>query len=168
MQTQCACSIVHRMLAPLLALLVLVVGQACSQGPWAWIDPQPEHVVEVYAWQPGAQYPGSQFAGDVPYTLLISIWVMNTGTPQIGGDPFSKVEVDFGDGSGWLDLTRDAMEKWWAPPEDTYTDHMTPHQYTAPGEYDIRARVTFSDDGATVEDLAPHVHVSVLPAGTSS
>lgn len=81
-------------------------------------------------------------------------------------DVFTKVEVDFGDGSGWVDVTTDAKTKWFKGPEYWKPENKTQHTYTTPGEFSINARLTYWD-GEVVYARQDPIPVHVLPAGNA-
>lgn len=66
-----------------------------------------------------------------------------------------KAELNFGDGSGWLDKTVDQETKWYNPeaPSLHDPDFMTQHVYETPGTYTITGRLTYWD-GELVDVMA--------------
>jgi hypothetical protein len=87
--------------------------------------------------------------GSAPCT--IGAVIGGTNHPNfLGGSMYLQVQIDWGDGSGWVDVTADK------PSYDYYYDDgMDPngcsqHTYAEPGVYRIRSRATYWD-GQVVE-----------------
>jgi hypothetical protein len=102
----------------------------------------------------------SPISGPAPLVIRGALGVQSDST-DIGHDPFySKIEVDFGDGAGWTDVTAQ-LENYWQnglKPQDLIV-----HEYSAPGVFIIRARATYWD-GAVVYSESPYERtINVLP-----
>jgi hypothetical protein len=86
------------------------------------------------------------------------------------GDPggvdelVDKVELDWGDGSGYQDLTSDAIDKWWHGGEGTFPNDpnfLSLHTYDTPGEFTMTARVTFWDGEVKVDKPEDRIHITI-------
>lgn len=78
-------------------------------------------------------------------------------------DAVTKIEVDFGDGTGWFDITLEQFDHYAKKIE---LIDMTPHVYNVPGPYYINTRATYWD-GELVYSTGYLPYVTVLPAEES-
>jgi len=98
------------------------------------------------------------FAGTLPLQLAVEV------NAARGAVDFAKVrfvthiEVDFGDGSPAVECT-EIMYKWWNKEIDEIS--LPHHVYTIPGQFTIKAKVTYWD-GWTLDSLA-NITITVLP-----
>jgi hypothetical protein len=79
---------------------------------------------------------------------------------------FSKAELNFGDGTGWIDCTVDLHTLWFKEPTPLVgplTDWMTKHTYTAAGTFDITGRLTYADGEVIYTDPTDGSTVTVTP-----
>lgn len=77
-------------------------------------------------------------------------------------DSVIKLEVDFGDGGGWEDVTS-WFDDFFTPPYDTTTAGMIKHIYPAAGTYTPEARATFWDGEVVYwnSQSDPNQHITV-------
>jgi hypothetical protein len=66
----------------------------------------------------------------------------------------SKIEMDFGDNTGWLDVSQHYTQ-YWSSSNSTYDDSFIEHVFVSPGVYLIKARVTYKD-GQVLESPAQY------------
>lgn len=133
----------------LVACLTALV-QAC-QGDTseynASIDGQPLRAnfsrVQAYAPDDGPSL--TRVDGRIPCTVgAVGDWLPDParGAPLYGAE---KIEMNFGDGTGWQDVTGDAA-RWDHNPFDGLDPaRVTLHTYSHPGAYRISLRVTYYD-----------------------
>jgi hypothetical protein len=61
-----------------------------------------------------------------------------------------KLEINYGDGSGWRDVTADRA--FWDYSSDRDPARMTHYEYSLPGTFYVNSRVTFWDGEVVYED----------------
>jgi hypothetical protein len=68
----------------------------------------------------------------------------------------SKMEIDYGEGAGWQDVTA-AFYQWdWDYDDGVDLNHVARHTYAAPGMYMIRGRATYWDgEVVTLDESTP-------------
>jgi hypothetical protein len=87
------------------------------------------------------------------------------------GDVFTKAEIDWGDGSGFEDVTVDALAKWGRGPGGTDENHddaddpdfLSLHTYDTPGEYTISGRITYWDGAVVTDDESTRSRLRIEP-----
>jgi hypothetical protein len=82
-------------------------------------------------------------------------WSNDGGRSQ---DYISKVEVDYGEGAGWEDVTHAALFVW----DHTQADDQLRgfHTYESPGTYDFQARVTYTEGEQVIGLQSPRFIVT--------
>jgi hypothetical protein len=97
---------------------------------------------------------------------------VNFGISKIAGDPGStaelvlKAEVDWGDGSGFEDVTNDTHTKWYRGGEGSLPNDpnfLSLHTYAGTGDHTIIARVTYWDGEVVLDKPQDRVHVVITP-----
>lgn len=95
--------------------------------------------------------------GAAPLTIAAGM-SYGAGWNDVGraSDFMSRIEVDFGDGTGWTDLTSEMLTLFAeeGKSEKSIPPEAVSHTYTTPGEYEMRARITYKD-GEVVYSDAP-------------
>jgi hypothetical protein len=125
------------------AALFLVLVPACS-GELEQDWPNSLRQASVYV------NPSSN-TGAAPFEALVSVNVHghagDTGTAKYG----ENVEIDYGDGSGWADVTTEVLAILFARDNGTAipVSERFSHTYTDPGDYILRVRVTWQDNDVT-------------------
>lgn len=98
---------------------------------------------------------GAEVTGPAPLQLLAE---PNYGLGERDDDSredITKVEVNFGDGGGWSDVTADAQAMWSGEPVD-WLNSTLEHTYTEPGDHIIIARLTFWDGEVVYSNIDEH------------
>jgi hypothetical protein len=93
--------------------------------------------------------------GTAPFAVQFEIEVSIDDPDEYKDRPVSKAEIDFGDGSGFVDVTSKLVRSEWI---FNYTGE---HTYFQAGAYILRARATYWD-GAILE-YTLEVPIVVLP-----
>lgn len=91
---------------------------------------------------------GYKLAGFAPFVVFASPFAMNgSGDPKLS-EAFVKLEINMGDGSGWIDFT-DEYRAYLAlgsqPDGVDAADYHLQHTYQAAGEYTVQARAQYWD-----------------------
>ena len=111
----------------------------------------------------------SNLTGSAPLTVYYQInGSRRIGVPGLPNDTlpwsqlFTKVEADFGEGDGWVDVTSD-LALWNSQPTGPphfNTAYMSSHRYAAAGSYRMRGRITYFDDDVVESDPAFEIVVT--------
>jgi hypothetical protein len=100
------------------------------------------------------------YTADAPFTLTCMPSATPSTTEDLGHTRWMqhvlRCEIDFGDGSGWLDVTARKMA-WDALDASTWEQHT----YAVPGEYEPDVRVTYWDGEVLYQNSDFAVHVTV-------
>ncbi len=143
--------------------IILVLASCGSSGYNA--DPEPTlRSVSMGILVDGVA--GFAFAGESPFYVEALVYVQ-VGSGETKSGDISKVEIDFGDGSGWEDVTAAWMSK---QDQSIYSleDAAQPHTYTEPGEYSVHCRVTFTDNEVFVRPQATEPSYTVTITAPSA
>jgi len=104
------------------------------------------------------------YTGVAPLDIFMFVRPIS-GSADNQVDMSSKFEFNFGDGTGWIDLTQEYNQK-------VHGAHTSPppvldqlkHTYAIPGDYTVICRVTFSDGGVVLSSVTdPDATFHVLP-----
>jgi hypothetical protein len=127
--------------ATLASVALCVTGMGCTGPGDRWRDPEIGHRgVSIFPVDWGN--PSTE-----PLVLYVGLSVGID--PRIDGnrdllESITKIEVDFGDSTGWLDATA-WLTDYLTPPYDNTTAGMIKHIYPAAGTYTPNARATYWD-----------------------
>ncbi|MEP0813376.1 MAG: hypothetical protein HRF49_01755 [bacterium] len=99
---------------------------------------------------------GDRFGGKAPYEWHYTVYaVPGIGDPQGTVNLISKVEIDFGDGGGWIDCTQELRKNWLGLP-----DANPMHVFDQPGTYLVKCRVVYFDGAGSSKDDTAVVEVT--------
>ncbi|MCH7472556.1 hypothetical protein IIA79_06355 [bacterium] len=155
-------------------LICIVLASGCKGGDVTAVPYMPERAVVPFVHPYDAEgnpldpEHAPLFAtGVAPIHLDAYVWI-SAGDNDRGEQALGElIEIDFGDGSGWINVTEQMKEynsaRWFyegQDPQDLYIRHT----YTEPGEYVIRARATFWDGEVVYSESAFEPTITVLAA----
>jgi hypothetical protein len=136
---------------PMLGLLLLLLCASCSSTTWSSGDPVFERstcsYIQCYSTPDGPSLHGIE--GKAPCNVGAVVDFFVDSNPKTGV-VFIKVEIDFGDGSGWRDITSSMKDMDYYYYDGLDPAHSVLHTYAQPGEYRVRARITYWD-GEVIE-----------------
>ena len=100
---------------------------------------------------------GHEVTVAAPYQAYVSVYVSSDS-----GDPpkyWTRAEIDYGDGVGWVDVTGTALYFW------KHHGAMTASAYVlktfAPGDYHVRSRATYYDGEMLESESSEEVYLHV-------
>jgi hypothetical protein len=135
------------------------------------IDPVVERGVQVWSYSIDNDYQATgggawaNISGAPPIRLATTAGGTTSSykDPSPTGQTITKVEMDYGDGSGWRDVTYDYNHKWDFMFDTDGPDLSTwdQYNYTEPGTYTIRGRVTYWDGEVVYSRPETEVTVTV-------
>jgi hypothetical protein len=122
--------------------VVVVLSASCDSG--SHIIPEPPQFRHVAI--------GSEInSGTTPFNwqYTISVYQVTLDFPRTMVELATKIEVDFGDGGGYLDVTNEVVTFWQSQgPKPVHT-------YVEKGEYEVECRVTYYDGRAVTGKMIP-------------
>ncbi|MEP0814075.1 MAG: hypothetical protein HRF49_05360 [bacterium] len=93
-----------------------------------------------------------------PVTVFANVYLHNGPDPPLQ-NRIAKVEMDFGDSGGWVDVTS-AIRMF---NEDQLFNVLPSHTYTIPGNYHIAARLTMNWGEILYSESSAEPNIIVLP-----
>ena len=139
------------------ALLVLILfGLSCKHGI-SGIGPLPdERGVQLDVFNTVGRSHGLITGASVGFEVIVFAGDSDTAIPW--KDLVTRVEVNPGDGAGWLDFTEGYLSPMYPP------YHNGTHVYNEPGNYTVQTRVTYWDAEVLLDDELGERVIKVLPA----
>lgn len=161
-----------RCTALLLLAMAVVLQQGCTGGGTDPLEPLPR------SWSITYDNGAADILGAAPHSMSITVTVDGYDEALNAGIlvPGNKIELDFGDGGGWEDVTAAMISAGNGLPRQTGQFN---HTYTDPGDYLLRGQVTWWDSKVdlrpTAQDVAfilaeggdPYITVTAPPAEPS-
>jgi hypothetical protein len=139
---------VLRILLPALLVLISLTGGCNSSSPRIEGGGH-RYVYDSLFIQTSATSEGNTITGKAPLDIaLIVNFGLSAKDSGSVADITQKVEVSYGDSSGWVDVTGHAQAFWDYSLADTAKREF--HTYSNPGSYHLSSRVTYWD-GEVVE-----------------
>jgi hypothetical protein len=132
-----------------LSMLVAQTFSLCACGQGAAFVGGPGTQRAVYAHYTAltvVNHTGGQWVGPLVTRVGIGLEVVpQYGDPQSLSGLLRKVEIDWGEGSGYQDVTPEAFARWGVGQSFFEADETIPHEYVSSGVFAVIARVTFFD-----------------------
>ena len=123
----------------LFAMLAVGIFGCSPQGSDPFLQPEGRYVsIHTIHWGNPATEPLAIYT-----SLSVNGDISKDGNRSVL-ESVTKLEVDFGDGSGWEDATA-WLHDYLTPPYDNTTAGMIKHVYPAEGSYTPNVRATFWD-----------------------
>ena len=151
-----------------LAIILAVAG--CTGSKWGGFDDPVNRNMSIRGYAVTGYYSRlGLLTGRAPQTIAVTAgaswgW-QDENANRIGPEAITNLEIDFGDGSGWISFADEWREWDHDPPGGMYTDNMAQHTYAKPGRYYVTARATYWDGSVLYSDPNHRIGVSVFPLG---
>jgi len=154
----------------------LVVGLAlssCSGGDhWIPIGPlgRPQRSVSIQGYPVTGFWSRNGYLTDrAPLTIAVTAgagagWE-DEDAQRYWPEAITNLEIDFGDGSGWISYAGKWQAWYWDSRNVIEKDKMAQHTYTKPGTYYVTARATYWDGTVLYSDANERIGVSVFALG---
>jgi hypothetical protein len=153
-------SILHELMLAIGLILALVLAGCGSAGGGFEPETAQRMVFSQFQGSGAYQYASRAYTAAAPFTIACYP-VAQPGDIEDAEHTrwyghMLKCEIDFGDGSGWLDVTARKMA-WDALDASTWEQHT----YAVPGEYEPDVRMTYWDGEVLYQNSDFAVHVTV-------
>ena len=134
--------------APILIILGGSISFSCSGAPAIppVTAPRAVSLAVAQSWWAGSSLMFPEYLVDERTHFSVSVSIGDGDSHVRYRDLATKVELDPGDGSGWLDITAGYLGTMGTDEPDGS------HVYSEPGEYTVQAHVTYWDGEVVVSD----------------